>query len=68
LVKSMTADAQPHATAPAIHFIESYSEWYWNNFDIPTPISAEMPWPSRALRGWPSGERIELYSRTAEAP
>lgn len=33
-----------------------------------TPITAEIAWPRIAFRGWPSGDRIALYSSTAEAP
>lgn len=67
-VRSMTAEAAPHETAPAIHFIFSKSERRRKSFVIPTPMMAEKAWPRRAFRGCPNGERIALYSKMAEAP
>jgi hypothetical protein len=68
LVSSMTAEERPHATAPASHWRDEKSGWSWKSLDMETPIRAEKMWPRRALRGWPRGERMALYSRIAEAP
>ena len=67
-VRSMTADAIPQEIAPHSHLIFSKSDRSWNSLVMPTPMSAEKVCPKSALRGWPSGDRIELYSRIAEAP
>jgi hypothetical protein len=40
----------------------------WNKAVMQTPITALMIWPKKALRGWLSGDSIEPYNKTAEAP
>lgn len=40
----------------------------WNKAVMQTPAMALITWPKKQLRGWLSGDSIEPYTNTAEAP
>lgn len=53
-------EARPHAKGPTIHRRSVYSGDSSKSFAIPTPMSAEIPWPRIEARGWARGEATVL--------